>query len=77
MKQATTRLKDEHKNWQSDPGVIARTFVDYYMELLRQSTPARVKAREGFLKMGPKLTMENLVDLLRPYNTKEVKEVVF
>lgn len=51
--------------------------MDYYKELLGQNTPTRVKAREGFLKMGPVLIIENQVDLLRAYNAKEVKEAIY
>ncbi|XP_070049634.1 uncharacterized protein [Nicotiana tomentosiformis] len=40
-------------DWQSDPDVIAKNFVNYYVELLGQNSPTRVKAREGFIKMGP------------------------
>ncbi|KAH0704370.1 hypothetical protein KY285_018648 [Solanum tuberosum] len=77
LKQATTRLKDDQGNWQTDPDTIANIFVSYYKDLLGRKEPHRRKANKNLLKNGNVLTIDHQINLLAPFPEKDVKTAMF
>lgn len=70
LKQATTQLKDLSGNWQTDLEVIAGLFVNYYERLLGRRSYSKVSAFNSILKNCQVLTIEQQLDLVRPFAEK-------
>ncbi|XP_075095833.1 uncharacterized protein LOC142173857 [Nicotiana tabacum] len=56
---------------------IARIFVEYYQELLGKKTQGRLRAFRSFLINGPTLSVEQQLQLVQPYEAKDVKDALF
>ncbi|KAG5586279.1 hypothetical protein H5410_046713 [Solanum commersonii] len=77
LKQATTQLKDDQGNWQTDPDTITNIFVSYYKDLLGRKEPHRRKANKYLMQNGNVLTIEHQIKLLTPFSKKDVKTTMF
>ncbi|KAG5629493.1 hypothetical protein H5410_001210 [Solanum commersonii] len=77
LKRATTQLKDDQGNWQTDPYTIANIFVSCYKDLLGRKEPHRRKANKNLLQNGNVLTIEHQIKLLAPFSEKDVKTTMF
>ncbi|KAM3204397.1 hypothetical protein P3L10_027806 [Capsicum annuum] len=53
LKQATTQLKDETEQWQSNPTIIAKLFVNYYVNLLGNDVKKAMFQIDSNKSLGP------------------------
>lgn len=51
--------------------------MDYYPGLLGKAAPTRVKVSPRFIQNGTLLTIDQLVDLVKPFTRREVKSAIF
>ncbi|WMV25245.1 hypothetical protein MTR67_018630 [Solanum verrucosum] len=77
LQQTTTQLKDDSGNWHTDPEVISKMLVDYYIELLGKKCSQRMRAYGNFFKYGQCLTVDQQVELLKAYTLKDIKIAMF
>lgn len=77
LQQTTTQLKDEQGIWQNDPTVIANMLVDCYTDLLGTRGNSSVRLCTSIIQNGPLLSIPQQVELIRPFNGKDVNEAMF
>lgn len=73
LQQAITQLKNKHGESQHGTTTIANILVEFYQELLGQKGHSRTRAFRSFLLNGTILTLEQQLQLVQPYNEKNVK----
>ncbi|XP_070026381.1 uncharacterized protein LOC142182202 [Nicotiana tabacum] len=71
LQQAITQMKDQYGNWQTEQEAIANIFMDYYTDLLGKKQSDRLKAFTSILNNGQPLSMEQQINLIKPYSKRE------
>lgn len=74
---STTQLGDDRGDWKNDPELVAQVCVDYYTDLLGKAAPTRVKVFPSCIQNDTLLTIDHLVDLVKPFTGQEVKSAIF
>ncbi|XP_049398963.1 uncharacterized protein LOC125862883 [Solanum stenotomum] len=77
LKLATTQLKDESGQWQTDQANIAQIFLNYYKKLLGEKTTSKIQAQRVVLQNGNVLGINHQMKLIEPFTEVDVKQAMF
>ena len=77
LKHAITQLQDNQGNWHKYHIIIARLFVQYYEELLGRKREDTIRASYDTFNDGPVRTIEQQIEILKPFNEEDVRKAMF
>lgn len=76
-KRMITSVADDAGNLITDLGEIHRTFIQYFTASLGSAAQTRGGVQPEIIAMGPVLTLEQQVSLIKPFTTEDVRIAMF